>query len=78
MDPSPPPLASQAIHELALLATYWGVTVDTIASVEPDADYSRCLTLTGPDSGKEFTDFSRVALTITTKAGQAVKLQIDR
>ena len=28
--------------------------------------------------GQTFTDFSRVALTITTKAGQAVKLQIDR
>jgi hypothetical protein len=76
--PPPAPLPSQAIHELALLATYWGVTVDTIASVEPDPEYSRCLTLTGPDTGKEFTDFSRVALTITTKQGQAVKLQIDR
>ena len=54
------------------------MTVDTIASVEPDPEYSRCLTLTGPDSGKEFTDFSRVALTITTKQGQVVKLQIDR
>ena len=46
--------------------------------VEPDPDFSRCLTLTGPDSGKEFTDFSRVALSITTKQGQTVKLQIDR
>lgn len=41
----------QAIHELALLATYYGVTVDNIASVVPDAEYSSCLTLTGP-SGK--------------------------
>ena len=30
-------LKNMAIHELALLATYWGVTVDTIASVEPAA-----------------------------------------
>jgi len=71
-------LKNMAIHELALLATYWGVTVDTIAAVDVDAAYSRCLTLLGPDTGKEFTDFSRVALTITTKLGQAVKLQIDR
>merc|ERR1719199_1729414 len=47
-------LKNMAIHELALLATYFGVTVDNIASVEPDAEYSRCLTLAGP-SDKEFT-----------------------
>ena len=51
-------LKNMAIHELALLATYWGVTVDTIESVTPDADFSRCLTLKGP-SGETFTDFSK-------------------
>ena len=58
-------LKNMAIHELALLATYYGVTVDTIESVVPDADYSRCLTLTGP-SGDEFTDFAKAGATITS------------
>jgi len=70
-------LKNMAIHELALLATYWGVTVDTIASVEPDRDFSRCLTLTGP-GGKEFTDFARVGFTVTTKDGTKINLKIDR
>jgi len=70
-------LKNMAIHELALLATYWGVTVDTIEKVEPDAEFSRCLTLTGP-GGDEFTDFSRVGFTVTTKDGTQVTLKIDR
>ena len=70
-------LKNMAIHELALLATYWGVTTETIDKVEPDVDFSRCLTLKGP-GGDEFTDFSRVGFTITTKDGAAVTLKIDR
>ena len=50
-------LKNMAIHELALLATYWGVTVDNIKSVTPDVEYSSCQTLTGP-SGKAFTFFA--------------------
>jgi len=70
-------LKNMAIHELALLATYWGVTVDNIKSVTPDADFSSCQTLTGP-SGKEFTDFSKVGFTIETKDGNVITLYIDR
>jgi len=70
-------LKNMAIHELALLATYWGVTVDTIESVTPDADFSRCLTLKGP-SGETFTDFSKAGFTIATKEGQQITLLIDR
>jgi hypothetical protein len=55
-------LKNMAIHELALLATYWGVTVDNIKKVTPDTEFSSCQTLTGP-SGKEYTDFSKVSLT---------------
>ena len=40
-----------------MLATYWGVTVDTIASVDPDPSYSRCLTLTGPVSPDRPPDY---------------------
>ena len=53
------------------------MTVDNIKSVEPDAEYSRCLTLTGP-SGKEFTDFAKVGFTITTKDGKSVTVKADR
>merc|ERR1719238_1006998 len=70
-------LKNMAIHELALLATYYGVTVDNIESVVPDAEYSRCLTLTGP-SGKEFTDFAKVGFTVTTKDGKTVTVNADR
>jgi len=70
-------LKNMAIHELAVLATYYGVTVDNIESVVPDSEYSRCLTLTGP-SGKEFTDFAKVGFTVTTKAGKKVTVNADR
>jgi len=70
-------LKNMAIHELALLATYYGVTVDNIATVTPDAEYSRCLTLTGP-SGEEFTDFAKVGFTVTTKGGKTVTVNADR
>ena len=70
-------LKNMAIHELALLATYYGVTVDNIESVTPDAEYSRCLTLTGP-SGKEFTDFAKVGFTVKTKDGKTVTVNADR
>lgn len=70
-------LKNMAIHELALLATYYGVTVDNIASVTPDAEYSNCLTLAGP-SGKEFTDFAKVGFTVTTKDGSSVTVKADR
>jgi hypothetical protein len=70
-------LKNMAIHELALLATYYGVTVENIESVTPDAEYSRCLTLTGP-SGKEFTDFAKIGFTVKTKDGKTVTVNADR
>ena len=51
--------------------------VETIGSVTPDADYSRCLTITGP-SGQEFTDFAAVGFTVTTKDGKSVTVKADR
>jgi len=70
-------LKNMAIHELALLATYFGVTVDNIASVSPDVAFSNCLTLAGP-SGKDFTDFAKVGFTVTTKDGKSVTVKADR
>jgi len=52
-------LKNMAIHELALLASFYDVTVDNIESVEVDKEFSSMQTLTGP-SGKEFTDFDKV------------------
>jgi predicted dehydrogenase len=70
-------LKNMAIHELALLATYYGVTVENIKSVTPDTEYSEVLTLKGP-SGKEFTDFPKVGFTIETKTGKVVTVKADR
>ena len=38
-------LKNMAVHELALLVTYYGVTADTIESVVADKEYSNCLTI---------------------------------
>jgi len=70
-------LKNMAIHELALLATYFDVTVENIKSVEADAEYSEMLTLPGP-SGKEFTDFAKIGFTIETKTGKKVTVKADR
>jgi len=70
-------LKNMAIHELAVLATYYGVTVENIESVVPDVEYSEMLTLKGP-SGKEFTDFAKIGFTIKTKDGKSVTVRADR
>ena len=71
-------LKNMAIHELAILVTYYGVTVDTIASVEADKEYSSCQTLKGPSSGKDFTDFDKLKFKIITKDGTEVNVAADR
>lgn len=70
-------LKNMAIHELALLVSFYDVTVETIASVEADKTFSSCQTLTGP-SGKEWTDFDKIKFTITTTTGKSVSVQADR
>jgi len=70
-------LKNMAIHELALLASFYDVTVDNIDSVKVDKEFSSCQTLEGP-SKKEFTDFDRVKFTIKTKSGKEVSVQADR
>jgi len=71
-------LKNMAIHELALLVTYYDVRVDTVKEVVPDMEYSRRLTLNGPSSGKAHTDFSRVGFTVTTTSGNSVTVRADR
>ncbi|KAL7435128.1 hypothetical protein ACHAXM_004462 [Skeletonema potamos] len=70
-------LKNMAIHELALAVSFYNVSVDTIASVEEDREYSRIQTLPGP-SGMDFTDFSKLKFTITTKNGDEVSIAADR
>mmetsp|Transcript_38875 Transcript_38875/g.116887 ORF Transcript_38875/g.116887 Transcript_38875/m.116887 type:complete len:272 (-) Transcript_38875:385-1200(-) len=70
-------LKNMAIHELALLVSFYDVSVDNIESVTADKDFSSMQTLKGP-SGKEYTDFDKIKFTIKTKTGKAVSVQADR
>jgi predicted dehydrogenase len=70
-------LKNMAIHELALLVTFFGVTTSTIESVMADKQNSSCQTLVGP-SGKEFTDFDKIKFTVITNTGTQVSIIADR
>ena len=70
-------LKNMAIHELALLVSFYDVTVENIESVIADKEYSSKQTLVGP-SGKEYTDFDKIKFTITTKSGVTVSVAADR
>mmetsp|Transcript_2916 Transcript_2916/g.7005 ORF Transcript_2916/g.7005 Transcript_2916/m.7005 type:complete len:383 (-) Transcript_2916:355-1503(-) len=65
-------LKNMAIHELALAVTYYGVSVDSIASVTADKDYSCLKTLGG------FTDFVRLKFQVVTKDGTEINVAADR
>jgi predicted dehydrogenase len=71
-------LKNMAIHELALLVSFYDVTVETIAECVADKEFSSCQTLIGPSSGQEFTDFDKIRFTITTTSGKKVSVQADR
>ena len=71
-------LKNMAIHELALLVTFFGVNSDTLSDVVADKAYSDLRTEKGPSSGNDFTDFSRIGFTVTTKAGAKVSVYADR
>merc|ERR1712183_272463 len=70
-------LKNMAIHELALLVSFYDVTVDNIESCTADKEYSSMQTLKGP-SGKDFTDFDKIKFTIKTKSGNEVSVSADR
>ena len=61
-----------AVHELALLVTYYGVTSTSIAEVIALPEDSCVQTLGG------LTDFSKVGFTIKTTAGKAITVKADR
>jgi len=70
-------LKNMAIHELALLVSIYDVTVDNIAEVTADKEFSSLQTLKGP-SGTDFTDFDKIKFTIKTKTGNQVSVSADR
>ncbi|CAM9359753.1 unnamed protein product, partial [Heterosigma akashiwo] len=65
-------LKNMAVHELALLVTYYDVTVDNIDSVTFDEEYTSCQTING------FTDFDKIGFTIATKSGKTVSVKANR
>jgi len=70
-------LKNMAIHELALLVSFYDVSVDNIAGVTADKEFSSLQTLKGP-SGTDFTDFDKIKFTIKTKSGNEVSVSADR
>jgi predicted dehydrogenase len=70
-------LKNMAIHELALLVSFFDVSVENIESATADKEFSSCQTLKGP-SGNDFTDFDKIKFTIKTKTGSTVSVQADR
>eukprot|EP00543_Licmophora_paradoxa_P015170 CAMPEP_0202476468 /NCGR_PEP_ID=MMETSP1360-20130828/93440_1 /ASSEMBLY_ACC=CAM_ASM_000848 /TAXON_ID=515479 /ORGANISM="Licmophora paradoxa, Strain CCMP2313" /LENGTH=394 /DNA_ID=CAMNT_0049103677 /DNA_START=487 /DNA_END=1671 /DNA_ORIENTATION=+ len=70
-------LKNMAIHELALLVSFYDVSVDNIESVTADKEFSSMQTLKGP-SGKDYTDFDKIKFTIKTKTGKEVSVAADR
>eukprot|EP00640_Fibrocapsa_japonica_P001496 CAMPEP_0113937092 /NCGR_PEP_ID=MMETSP1339-20121228/3788_1 /TAXON_ID=94617 /ORGANISM="Fibrocapsa japonica" /LENGTH=395 /DNA_ID=CAMNT_0000939739 /DNA_START=122 /DNA_END=1309 /DNA_ORIENTATION=- /assembly_acc=CAM_ASM_000762 len=70
-------LKNMAIHELALLVSFYDVSVENIESVVADKAFSSMQTLAGP-SGKEWTDFDKIKFTIKTKTGKEVSVAADR
>jgi len=70
-------LKNMAIHELALLVSFYDVTVDNIESATADKEFSSMQTLAGP-SGTEWTDFDKIKFTIKTKTGTTVSVAADR
>merc|ERR1711915_158784 len=70
-------LKNMAIHELALLISFYDVTVDNIAEVVADKEFSSMQTIKGP-SGTDYTDFDKIKFTIKTKTGKEVSVAADR
>ncbi|KAH8070206.1 hypothetical protein JL720_11759 [Aureococcus anophagefferens] len=65
-------LKNMAIHELALAATFFGMTADSIADVAVDAGNCDCRTI------GSYTDFAKIDFTLTNKAGGKLRIVADR
>lgn len=73
-----------AIHELALLVSFFGVTVDTIEKFDLNTNnlFTEKLSVWVPGTtvpnDKYISDYSRIGFTVTTKAGKTVSVMADR
>lgn len=73
-----------AIHELALLVSFFGVTVDTVKKFNLNTHklFTEKLTVWAPGTvvpnDKYVSDFSRIGFAVTTKAGVSVSVMADR
>jgi len=65
-------LKNMAVHELALLVTFYGVKLETIKSVTADKEFSIC------ETRGAYTDFSAIGFTIETTEGKFVTVKSDR
>lgn len=77
-------MKNMAIHELALLVTFFGVTTDTISELKINKNklFTQKLTVWVPGTTvpneKYISDFSRVGFKASTKSGKAVSVMADR
>jgi len=77
-------MKNMAIHELALLVSFFGVTVESISEfkVNTDKNVTESLTVWVPGTAmpneKYITDFSRVGFTVTTKNNKSVSVRANR
>lgn len=77
-------LKNMAIHELALLVSFFGVTVDTIEEFKVNTNklFTERLTVWVPGTTvpneKYISDFSRIGFSVTTKSGKSVSVMADR
>lgn len=77
-------LKNMAIHELALLVSFFGVTVDTVDkfSLNTSTLFTEKLSVWVPGTvvpdDKYISDFSRLGFAVTTKSGSSVSVMADR
>jgi len=77
-------MKNMAIHELAVIVSFFNVTVDSIAEfkVNKSPEVTESLTVWKPGTAmpdaKYITDFSRVGFTVTTKTGESVSIAANR
>jgi len=77
-------LKNMAIHELALLVTFFDITVDNIKSftVNKNKLFTESLTVWAPGTSMPnptyITDFAKVGFTVTNKSNQTVSVMADR
>ena len=74
-------LKNMAIHELALLVSFFNVTTDSIQSFSVDKDISEKLTLSPGEwmpGVKSITDFSKILFTVKNMSNQSVSIMADR